>query len=59
MAAIPNARHIVWFHDHARIEAMLLDGALDPDGGTVRPREDASGFGLEFRRQDAEPYRVR
>src|SRR5882757_2724832 len=23
MAAIPNARHIEWFHDHIRIESML------------------------------------
>jgi L-alanine-DL-glutamate epimerase-like enolase superfamily enzyme len=59
MAAIPNARHIEWFHDHARIEAMLFDGALDPDGGAIRPRDDVPGFGLELRRQDAEPYRVR
>jgi L-alanine-DL-glutamate epimerase-like enolase superfamily enzyme len=58
MAAIPNARHIEWFHDHVRIESMLFDGALDPSGGTVRPREDAPGLGLEFRRQDAERYRV-
>jgi L-alanine-DL-glutamate epimerase-like enolase superfamily enzyme len=58
MAAIPNARHIEWFHDHVRIESMLFDGALDPTGGCVRPREDAPGLGLEFRRTDAERYRV-
>ncbi|WP_329236679.1 mandelate racemase [Actinoallomurus sp. NBC_01490] len=58
MAAIPNARHIEWFHDHVRIESMLFDGALDPAGGTVRPRDDAPGLGLEFKRPDAEPYRV-
>jgi L-alanine-DL-glutamate epimerase-like enolase superfamily enzyme len=58
MAALPNARHIEWFHDHVRIESMLFDGVLDPAGGTVRPREDAPGLGLEFRRQDAEAYRV-
>ncbi|MFC5751564.1 enolase C-terminal domain-like protein [Actinomadura rugatobispora] len=58
MAAIPNARHIEWFHDHVRIESMLFDGALDPSGGTVRPRDDAPGLGLEFRRADAQEYRV-
>jgi L-alanine-DL-glutamate epimerase-like enolase superfamily enzyme len=58
MAAIPNARHIEWFHDHARIESLFFDGTLDPAGGAVRLREDAPGFGLEFRRQDTEPYRV-
>lgn len=58
MAAIPNARHIEWFHDHVRIESMLFDGVLDPAGGTVRPRDDAPGLGPEFKRPDAEPYRV-
>jgi L-alanine-DL-glutamate epimerase-like enolase superfamily enzyme len=58
MAAIPNARHIEWFHDHVRIESMLFEGALDPAGGTVRPPDDVPGLGMEFRRQDAEPYRV-
>ena len=59
MAAIPNARHIEWFHDHVRIESALFDGTLSPAGGVVRPHEDAPGFGLEFRRSDAERYRVR
>jgi L-alanine-DL-glutamate epimerase-like enolase superfamily enzyme len=58
MAAIPNARHIEWFHDHVRIESMLFDGTLDPSGGTVCPRDDVPGFGLEFRQQDAEAFRV-
>lgn len=59
MAAIPNARHIEWFHDHVRIESMFFDGALSPSGGVIRPRDDAPGLGLEFRRHDAERYRVR
>lgn len=59
MAAIPNARHIEWFHDHVRIESAFFEGALSPAGGAVRPHEDAPGFGLEFRRPDAERYRVR
>ncbi|MCP2336304.1 enolase C-terminal domain-like protein [Actinomadura rupiterrae] len=58
MAAIPNARHIEWFHDHVRIESMLFDGVLDPDGGTVRPRDGEPGLGLAFRRPDAERFRV-
>ncbi|MFC4911665.1 enolase C-terminal domain-like protein [Actinomadura gamaensis] len=58
MAAIPNARHIEWFHDHVRIESLLFDGALDPKGGAIRPRDDAPGLGLTFRRSDAERFRV-
>ena len=58
MAAIPNARHIEWFHDHVRVEAMLFDGVLSADGGCVHPRDDASGNGVEVRRRDAERFRV-
>ncbi|WP_433413208.1 enolase C-terminal domain-like protein [Microtetraspora malaysiensis] len=58
MAAIPNARHIEWFHGHVRIESMLFDGVLGPFGGAVRPREDAPGLGLEFRPPDTEARRV-
>jgi L-alanine-DL-glutamate epimerase-like enolase superfamily enzyme len=58
MAALPNARHIEWFHDHVRIESMFFDGALVPRRGAIGPRDDAPGLGLELRRQDAEPYRI-
>jgi L-alanine-DL-glutamate epimerase-like enolase superfamily enzyme len=57
-AATPNLRHLEWFHDHERIEAMLFDGTLDPSGGTITPRDDANGNGLTFRDDVAEPYRV-
>ena len=29
-AAVPNLRHLEYFHDHQRIERMLFDGTLDP-----------------------------
>ena len=57
-AAIANLRHLEYFHDHARIEGMLFDGALDPAGGMLRPDQGAPGFGLAFKHADAEPYRV-
>lgn len=57
-AATPNVRHLEWFHDHTRIEAAFFDGVLDPTGGAVRPRADAWGHGLTFRRSDAEKYRI-
>jgi hypothetical protein len=37
---------------------MLFDGALDPTGGAITPRDDAPGNGLTFRDDVAEPYRV-
>ncbi len=58
-AAVPNLRHLEWFHDHVRIESMFFDGTLDPTGGVVRPDPDAPGLGLTFRAADAEQYRVR
>jgi L-alanine-DL-glutamate epimerase-like enolase superfamily enzyme len=55
--AVPNLRHVEYFHDHQRIEQMLFDGALDPDGGIMTPDPDQPGLGLTLREADAEPYR--
>jgi L-alanine-DL-glutamate epimerase-like enolase superfamily enzyme len=57
--AVPNLRHLEWFHDHVRIESMFFDGALDPSGGVIRPDPDAPGLGLTLRTSDAERYRTR
>ncbi|MGZ4510032.1 MAG: enolase C-terminal domain-like protein [Mycobacterium sp.] len=57
-AAVPNLRHLEYFHDHHRIEHMLFDGALSPDGGALRPDQRRPGLGLEFKHGDAEQYRV-
>jgi len=56
--AIPNLRHLEYFHDHVRIEGMLFDGVLDPSGGSLRPDQTRLGFGLEFKRPDADQFRV-
>ncbi|CAN5615236.1 enolase C-terminal domain-like protein [soil metagenome] len=58
MAAVPNLRHLEWFHDHVRVEEELFDGTLDPTGGTVRPDQGRSGNGVELRVDIAERYRV-
>jgi L-alanine-DL-glutamate epimerase-like enolase superfamily enzyme len=57
--AVPNLRHLEWFHDHVRIETMFFDGTLDPAGGVVRPDTGAPGLGLTLRTSDAERYRTR
>jgi L-alanine-DL-glutamate epimerase-like enolase superfamily enzyme len=57
-AAIPNLRHLEYFHDHHRIEHMLFDGALAPQGGVLCPDQHRPGLGLEFKHADAEQYRV-
>jgi L-alanine-DL-glutamate epimerase-like enolase superfamily enzyme len=57
-AATPNLRHIEYFHDHQRLENLLFDGALRPQGGALAPDPAAPGLGLELREQDAERYRA-
>ncbi|MGN6611809.1 MAG: enolase C-terminal domain-like protein [Angustibacter sp.] len=57
-AAVPNLRHIEWFHDHVRIEQQLLRGALDPQGGAVVPDSDRPGHGLTLDDDAAEPFVV-
>jgi L-alanine-DL-glutamate epimerase-like enolase superfamily enzyme len=51
-------RHIEYFHDHVRIENMLFDGVLKPVHGALQPDASRPGFGLEFKRADAERYRI-
>ena len=57
-AAVPNLRHLEYFHDHVRIESMFFDGALDPAGGTLRPDPARPGLGLTLKDETAAPYRV-
>ncbi len=57
-AAVPNLRHLEWFHDHVRIERMLFDGSLDPSGGVVTPDPSARGHGMTLRPAVAERFRV-
>jgi L-alanine-DL-glutamate epimerase-like enolase superfamily enzyme len=54
-AATPS-RHVEYFHDHARIEQMLFDGAARPAGGMLRPDLSRPGLGLDFKTVDAHPY---
>ena len=57
-AAVPNFRHLEYFHDHARIETMLFDGALDPSGGVLRPDRSRPGLGLTLKDANCARYRV-
>jgi L-alanine-DL-glutamate epimerase-like enolase superfamily enzyme len=56
--AIPNIRHLEYFHDHARLDRLLFDGVLDPDGGVLRPDLGRPGIGLELKGADAERFRI-
>ena len=55
----PQISHVEYFHDHARIEQMLFEGAPLPREGHLYPDPTRPGLGLEFKRQDAERYAMR
>ncbi len=57
-AACAHLRHMEWFHDHVRIEHMLFDGAPELREGAIVPDLQSPGHGLEFKRADAEKFRV-
>ncbi|CCH79332.1 putative mandalate racemase [Nostocoides japonicum T1-X7] len=57
LAALPNARHLEFFRDHARIEQLLFTGWSPVAGGTLGAG-DSPGHGLTFDPVAAEPYRV-
>jgi L-alanine-DL-glutamate epimerase-like enolase superfamily enzyme len=57
-AAVTNLRHVEYFHDHQRIEGLLFDGALSPQGGDLTPDPARPGLGLTLRRADAEQFRT-
>jgi L-alanine-DL-glutamate epimerase-like enolase superfamily enzyme len=54
--ALPGVRHVEYFHDHVRVESLLFDGRLPPEGGALAPDRSRPGHGLELRRADAERY---
>jgi L-alanine-DL-glutamate epimerase-like enolase superfamily enzyme len=54
--AMETVAHVEYFHDHARVEARLFEGATVPDSGMLLPDERRPGLGLDVRRTDAERY---
>lgn len=56
--AVRRLRHLEYFHDHVRVERLLFDGTLSPDGGALRPDPSRPGLGLDVKWPDAERYRV-
>ncbi|MBA2625421.1 MAG: mandelate racemase, partial [Acidimicrobiia bacterium] len=49
-------RHVEWFADHVRVEALLFDGAPGVTDGVIAPDLDRPGLGLDLKRADAAPY---
>jgi L-alanine-DL-glutamate epimerase-like enolase superfamily enzyme len=55
-AAIEPLAHVEYFHDHARIEQMLFDGAPPLREGALWPDPAVPGIGLALREDEAERY---
>jgi L-alanine-DL-glutamate epimerase-like enolase superfamily enzyme len=51
-------KNIEYFHDHARIEAMLFDGAITPVNGELVPDRTRPGLGIALKRADAGRFRT-
>jgi L-alanine-DL-glutamate epimerase-like enolase superfamily enzyme len=56
LCGVNRLRHLEYFHDHNRIESMLFDGVLAPDGGALVADRSRPGLGLELKRADAQRY---
>jgi hypothetical protein len=48
--------HLEWFHDHVRLERMLLDGFPLLEDGCAVPDLERPGLGVELRRADADRH---
>jgi L-alanine-DL-glutamate epimerase-like enolase superfamily enzyme len=51
--AVPRLRHLEYFHDHVRLEAMLFDGAAELRNGMIAPDLTRPGIGLTLKVADA------
>ena len=54
--AMETLEHLEYFHDHVRVERLLFEGTLDPQGGELEPDRARPGLGLRLRREDAARY---
>lgn len=56
--AMETVLHIEYFFDHYRIERILFDGTLSPEGGMLTPDRSRPGLGLELCRDRAARYEI-
>lgn len=48
-AAIPNLRHVEYFRDHERADAMLFEGLVEPVGGEMKVVPERHGHGMALK----------
>ena len=56
--AVPNLRHVEYFHDHVRVDRFLFDGLPTVSKGALHPGSEAVGHGMVLKEADAASYRV-
>lgn len=54
--ALPNVRHMEYFHDHVRIERQLFAGVPPVHQGGLAPDLTHPGLGIDFKRSEAAQY---
>lgn len=54
----PATRHLEYFHDHVRLEAMLFDGVPQPRDGRLAPDRTRPGNGLALKEPDIRKFIV-
>jgi L-alanine-DL-glutamate epimerase-like enolase superfamily enzyme len=54
--ALGRLVHLEWFHDHARIERLLFDGAPEVRDGAITPDRGRAGNGLALRADAVTTY---
>lgn len=57
-ASVNGFRHLEYFYDHVRIEAMLFAGVAEMNEGRLRPDQQQTGHGLSLCRSAADTYRT-
>ncbi|HET7361020.1 MAG TPA: enolase C-terminal domain-like protein [Salinimicrobium sp.] len=57
-AALPSFYIGEYFYDHARIEQLLFEGAQKPIEGKIAPDWSRNGLGIEWKSNDAAPFKV-
>ncbi len=57
-STVTGLRHVEWFADHVRLEALMFDPAPRVRDGAMRPDVDRPGLGVELRASDVDTYRV-
>lgn len=57
--SVQTARNVEYFHDHARVEQTLFEGALVPVDGDLSPDLSRPGNGLSLKTADADRFEIR